>query len=214
MGKTDFKDELEGLHFDILNDYIEKGSTGDMPEEMLEYMDQLKFIQQRLDRVESPNNVMKSLLAFYPSLGGNMKKAQSRFNDALHFFHLDRDTSKDMWRNLLFEIGYKGIQLFIKTAKDPDAFLKLPDALKKLSELKGLHLPDETPIDPKLLEEKNVIYTLTPSDVGLPEANRQSIAAQIDQMPLKEDQKLKLKMDAGLETRAIFTFENEQTKDQ
>lgn len=204
-------DELEGLHFDILNDYIEKGNTEDMPEELIAYMKHLQFVQDRLGRVESPKNVIKSLRAFFPEL--TEITARSRFEDALKFFYLDDGSIKQMYNNVLFEICMKAIQLAVKTVKTPEQSLKIVDAVLKAKQVKGLDKDDDDPIDPRLLEEKIEIHTLTPGDVGLPEANKRIIAQQIDDMPLQEEQKLRIKMDAGVVPRQLLNWNNEQTED-
>ncbi|WP_422105582.1 hypothetical protein [Winogradskyella sp.] len=205
------KDELEGLHFDILNDYIEKGvAKEDMPAELILYMEQVQFAHNRLNRAESPQNVIKSLLAFYNDL--NPISAKSRLDDCLKFFYVDEIDNKRLWNNVLFEISMKAIQLAVKTVKSPETSLKIVDAIKKAQEVKYFGIEDDVDIDPRLLEEKIEIHTLTPSDVGLPEANKRIIANQIDQMPLLEEQKLRLKMDAGLEPKQILNW-HEQTED-
>ncbi|WP_044403403.1 hypothetical protein [Lacinutrix sp. Hel_I_90] len=201
------KSELEGLHYDILEDFIANGTSDDMDDDMMLYLEQLKFVHSRLHRVESPGNVVKSLRVFY-SL--DPKTALSRFNDALKFFYLDKEVSNDIYRSILFEIAMKAIQLAVKTADSPEVSLKIVDAVKKAGEIKGLHLPDKEEIPEGLLEEKVEIFTLTPGDLGLTEANRKQLAAQIDQMPLKEEQKLRIKQDASVEPREFFR-PNEQT---
>lgn len=211
MAKENLNDALEGLHLDILNDYIDKGKTDSMEPEMVEYMQQLQFIQQRLHRVESPANVVRSLMAFYPNL--NIVTARSRFNDALKFFYLDDETSDQAWNNYLFGIAMQSIELAARTVDTPEASLKIVDALAKARTIKGLDKDKGEPIDPRLLEEKIEIFTLTPSDVGLPEANKRLIAEQVDQFPIKEHEKLKIKMDAGVKPREIFNLKHEQTED-
>ena len=204
-------DELEGLHFDILNDFIEKGNTNNMPDELVLYMKQLQFVQDRIGRVESPKNVIKSLRAFFPEL--NEITAKSRLDDALKFFYLDEGMPKQVLNNVLFEICMKAIQLAVKTVKTPEQSLKIVDAVLKAKQVKGLDKDDEDPIDPRLLEEKIEIHTLTPSDVGLPEASKRVIAQQIDDMPITEAQKLRIKMDAGVEPRKVLEWNYEQTED-
>jgi len=214
MAEDPIKDAFEGIHLDVLNDYIEKGThQKDMEPEIITYMAQLEFIQKRLHRVESPNNVVKSLRAFYPDL--NLKQARSRFNDALHFFHLDDDTSKQAWNNYLFNVAMQAIELTIKSLGPDDDPLRVVDALLKAKTIKGLDKDEEDAVDPKLLEERYEIFSLTPSDLGLPEANRHVIADQIDQMPLQEQEKLKLKMEASAVDKRfdIFKKTNNGTKD-
>jgi len=213
MAKDNFKDALEGLHFDILNDYIEKGKTDAMEPEMVSYLEQLRFIQQRMHRVESPNNVIKSLVAFYPEL--NIITAKSRFTDALKFFCLDEDITNQAWNNYLFNIAMQAIELAVRTVDSPEASLKIVDALVKAKIIKGLDKDSDDLIDPRLLEEKVEIFTLTPSDVGLPEADKRIISEQIDQFPIKEHEKLRLKMDAGVskKPREIFKYKHGKTED-
>ena len=216
MAKKNFKSELEGLHFDILNDFIENGKADELDGDMLVYLEQLKFIQQRMHRVESPKNVIHSLMAFYPGL--NVITAKSRFDDALQFFYLDEDFSKQVWNNYLFEICMKAIQLAVRTVDSPEASLKIIDAVLKAKQVKGLDKDDDgDKVDPRLLLQKIEIHSLKPEDVGLVSANRQVLARQIDQLPLQEEQKLRLKMDAGVVPRELFNPmqqpDDEQTED-
>lgn len=211
MGVDSLKDELEGLHFDILNDYIEKGvPKEEMPDELILYMEQVQFAHNRVGRGASPQNVVNSLVAFYDDL--NPMTAKSRLDDCLKFFYVDEIDNKRIWNNVLFELSMKAIELAIKTVNSPETSLKIVDSIKKAQEVKYFGIEDDVEIDPRLLEEKVEIFTMTPSDVGLPEASKRVIAQQIDQMPLQEEQKLRLKMDAGLEPRQILNW-NEQTED-
>lgn len=211
MGIESLKDELEGLHFDILNDYIERGvAKEDMPSELILYMEQVQFVHSRLNRAQSPQNVINSLVAFYKDL--NPITAKSRLDDCLKFFYVDETDNKRLWNNVLFEISMKAIELAAKTVKSPETSLKIVDAVKKAQEIKYFGIEDDVEIDPRLLEEKIEIFTMTPSDVGLPEASKRIIAQQVDQMPLTEEQKLKIKMDAGVEPRQILNWNNEQTE--
>lgn len=206
MGDTD-KNSLEGIHLDVLNDYIEKGvHKDDMEPEIIEFIKQLEFIQTRFHRVESPNNVINSLRTFFPDL--SLSQAKSRFNDALLFFHLDDTTSKQAWNNYLFDKAMQAIELRIKTLGPDDDPLKIVEALLKAKTIKGLDKDDEHDVDPKLLEERYEIFTLNPSEVGLPVANRHIIAQQIDQFPIQENQKLKLKMESGVNKVRLDIFNN------
>lgn len=209
MGRSK-KSELEGLHFDILNDYIEKGKVNDLEPEMVEYLKQLEFIQQRLNRVNSPMNVINSLMAFFPEL--DAVTAKSRFDDALMFFHLDSDSRKQAWRNVLFEISMKAIELAVRTVKTPEAAIKIVDAVEKAAKIKGLHLPDKESIPEGVLTEKVEIHSLTPEDVGLESANRRRLAAIIDQLPVHEDLKIKFKMEGNLLPKERLIFD-EQAED-
>lgn len=216
MAKKNYKSELEGLHLDILNDFIEKGKVDQLDDDMVIYLEQLKFIQQRFGRVESPGNVISSLMAFYPEL--DIIDARSRFNDALQFFYLDETDSKEFYNNYLFEICMKAIQLAVATVDSPETALKIIDAVLKAKQVKGLDKDDDgNKVDPRLLKQKVEIHSLKPEDVGLKPANRQALARQIDQLPLQEEQKLKLKMEAGAIPRQIFNpmqqSYDEQTED-
>ncbi|TXE18624.1 hypothetical protein ES692_06155 [Psychroserpens burtonensis] len=214
MAEDNIKNAFEGIQMDVLNDYIEKGThQKDMEPEIVVYMSQLEFVQKRLHRVESPNNVVNSLKAFYPDL--SLHQAKRVFNDALQFFHLDDDTSKQAWNNYLFNMAMQAIELTVKSIGPDDDPLKIVDAILKAKMIKGLDKDQDAGVDPKLLEERYEIFSLTPSDLGLPEANRNILAAQIDQFPITENDKLKLKMEGGAVKKRyeILMKTNGKTKD-
>jgi len=201
MAKQKFS-ELEGEHFKILENFIKNGNTDKLDGEMVEYLEQLKFIQARLHRVDSPKNVIKTLMASFPGL--NITTATSRFNDALQFFYLDKDVSNDAWRNVLFEIGMKALSVIVQSAKKVEDMEAVISSIEKLSKIKGLHLPDKPEIPKGVLDEKVEIHTLTPEDVGLKSADKRLLAKQIDQLPVREDEKLRIKQEAGAEPREFF----------
>ena len=66
-------------------------------------------------------------------------------------------------------------------------------------------------------EKHNKCYDLSPESVGLPEANRQNMARQIDQMQdLPEGEKVRLRRDANIEDinfEEMLDDTQEKTKD-
>ena len=82
--------------------------------------------------------------------------------------------------------------------------------------IKQLDRPD--PVKPKELDEKPFkVYDLDPEKVGLPSANRNLLAAQIDSMPdIPSREKVRLKRDANvvdIDFEEMLDDQEEKTKD-
>lgn len=88
--------------------------------------------------------------------------------------------------------------------------------LVQAAKVKQLDKPD--PVKLKQVDEKPIKwYDLSPESVGLPAANRQNLARQIDQMQdLPEGEKVRLRRDANIEDinfEEMLDDTQEKTKD-
>ncbi|KAB8156146.1 hypothetical protein EZY14_002705 [Kordia sp. TARA_039_SRF] len=193
--------EFDITKYDLLEQYIESGTDDELDAEMSLYLEQLKFVQDRLHRVESPGNVVKSLRTFYDL---NYRQAKSIVDDALKFFHLDPVSNNEILRNLLFEIGMKALTVLVRTASEPKDMREVIKSLGDLAKIKGLDKPDKEEIPETLLTERIEVHSLTPEHVGLPSANRNTLASIIDQLPVEEEKKLEIKGHAGIEIPQLF----------
>ena len=100
----------------------------------------------------------------------------------------------------------------MKSAKDMEVYGNLTVQAAKI---KQLDKPD--PVKPKEIDDKPIkVYDLNPGAVGLPSANRQLLAAQIDAMqdiPMRE--KIRLKRDANIidvDIEEMLDDQEEKTK--
>ena len=132
-------------------------------------------------------------------------RARQMYSEAINLFYLCDSIENNAHRNMMYDNLMKAAQVVLQNATS-----------SKAAKIKQLDKPD--PIKPKEIDEKNIkLYDLDPGVVGLPSANRQLLAAQIDAMqdvPMRE--KRRLKRDANIidvNIEEMLDDQEEKTKD-
>ena len=206
MGKL--QSELEGMHYSILEDWVDKGRTEKFPEDiaddMAHYLKQLNFVNGLWNSCHSPQKIITKLILTFPEL--DKITAKSRFEDAMTWFYLDDKVKSDAWRNMIFEKHLKLVDAAILSAKSVDDYNKASLMLERAYKAKGLDKPEEDKIPESAFEKPIKIYSLDTGDFAdLPQStNRNLLAQYIDEMNLTEDQRLKIKQDADIVPKEIF----------
>lgn len=201
------KTELEGMHYSVLQDWVETGRKGNMPDEMVEYVQQLDLVRGLWYSCNTPYQIINKLQVHYPELDN--LTATSRFQDACCYFFLDDKIKQDSWRNMIFE---KHMQLYnaaVLSARSVDDYAKASGILERAYRAKRLHEKEEETIPEAAFTKPTKVYTLDTSDVGLPKANRNLLGEYIDQMLVTEEERLKIKQEASMEPKSIFDYDGE-----
>ena len=143
-------------------------------------------------------------------------RARQMYSEAINLFYLCDTIENDAHRNMMFDNLMKAAQVVLQnatSAKDMEVYGNLT---VQAARIKQLDKPD--PIKPKEMDEKPIkVYDLDPNAVGLPSANRNLLAAQIDGMqdiPARE--KTRLKRDANIidvDIEEMLDDQEEKTKD-
>ncbi|QQV89993.1 hypothetical protein M1M27_gp49 [Cellulophaga phage Ingeline_1] len=209
--KKKLQSELEGLHYSILQDWVDKGRSEQMPEEMILYLEQLNFANRLWDSCNTPRAIIKKLEITYPDL--DLLSAKSRFEDAMQWFYLDDKTPREVYRNMLFEKQLKLVDAAILSARTVDDYNKASLILQRAYVMKGLDKDEEDVIPDHAFDKPTKIYSLDTSDFAdLPQnTNRNRLGEYIDTMNLTEEQSLKIKQEAGIEPKELFgNYEQEE----
>lgn len=195
------EDEFEGLEYELLQEYIENGRTATMPSEMLTYLEQLEAVRGFHIRQKSTTFILNYLKDNY---GLSDYLARKRHSDALNFFYLSNEVKKDAWRNIYAEKLEKAAELTLataKTSKDLDVYKNIILAaanMRQLNEKEPEKLPEG------LYTKPIKIYETTVERLGLPKADRKTLARQIDAFEIPETERLRIKRDAQIEDTKIF----------
>ena len=201
------KYEFEGLHAEMLQDWLDTGSSSVLPDEMLEYLQQLDAVRGWFNSQKPKNAILKLLQAHYPKLTG--VTAKSRYNDALNHFYLDNQVKKEAWRNIYADLMDELRKATIMSARTPQDYKIAQGMVMDSAKIRGVFDPKEKELPSELFDKPIKIYTMNPEDVGLESANRNILAQQIEMFTLEESQKLLIKQDAGLEPKTLFNYEQE-----
>ncbi|UOY07716.1 hypothetical protein L0P88_03995 [Muricauda sp. SCSIO 64092] len=195
------------MHYAILEDWVDKGRTETLPEEMVTYLEQLTMVNQLWNACQTPNKIIQKLMASYPGL--NAKTARSRWEDACTWFYLDDQVKKDAWRNMLFEKQLKLADAIITGAQKNEDYDLASKVLERAAKVKRLDQKEEEVIPQEAFTKRIKIFdsdTLQFEDLP-PPANRKLLAEYIDKVNIEELQKVKLKQDAGIEPKELFNHE-------
>lgn len=196
--------ELEGMHYSILEDWVDKGKKETLPEEMVLYLEQITMVNTLWNSCNSPQRIVSKLMLSYPSL--NAKTAKSRVDDAFTWFYLDDTVKKDAYRNMLFDKMLKLADATILSARSSDDYNKASLILQRAYFVKQLDKDEVEEIPASVFEKRINIFSLDVTDfIDLPEVqDRNLLAEHIDQMNLTEEQTLRIRRDAGLEPKELF----------
>ena len=197
------ENELEGVHYSMLQEYLETGNTGLVENsEMILYLEQLDKVRGWHYSLMTESKVLKALKLDYPSM--SLKVAKTRYADAINYFYGDTTIKKTAYRNMIADEMYKAYTAAILSAKETKDYKTAVDILYRSIEVRGSMEAEPDVLPDHLLERKTPIYVLNPELVGLPKANRNILAEQIDSMPITELKKSELKQHAGIETINLF----------
>ena len=217
MAKKKIQTELEGLHYSILEDWVDKGRTEKFPqdiaEDMAHYLKQLNFVNGLWNSCHTPQKIIAKLILTYPEL--DKTTAKSRFEDAMNWFFMDDKVKADAYRNMIFEKQLQLVDAAILSAKSVDDYNKASLMLERAYKAKGLDKTEEDKIPDNAFDKPIKIYSLDTGDFAdLPQnSNRNLLAQYIDEMNLTEEQRLKIKQDADIVPKEIFPDYEQKEED-
>jgi hypothetical protein len=189
--------DLEGMHYEMLMEWLNTGKSKAMPDEMLLYLEQINKARGWKESLLNENAIVKALMADYPEL--TRTAAKTRYKDAYNYYYLDDTVKKEAHINWYASLLDKLISATIKSAKEPkdyDIARKLIESIittRKLLEDKIQEIPGHA------LEYKQPIFVMDPTLVELPKTNRDTLKKQIQAFRIKEKEKQEAFMDAGVE---------------
>lgn len=213
MSRKKLQSELEGLHYTILEEWVDKGRTENLPEEMATYLEQLNFVNGLWNSCHTPQKIIDKLIITYPGL--DKISAKSRFEDAVNWFYLDDQVKREAWRNLIFEKMLKLVDAAIISAVSVNDYNKASLMLQRAYLVKGLDKEEKEKIPEEAFQKPIKIYSDNVSDFeDLPDTTNRNILAQyVDQMLLQEDEKLRIKQEMGIEPKVLFATNEHQEED-
>ena len=204
---------FETSYFDRLQDYLASGCTEDITDEELDYYNVL-YALIGVNRKYGKDSAVAFLRHEPFNLG--LKRAREMYNEAVNLFFADDTIQNVAHRNMLYDNLMKAAQVTMTSATSSKDIEVYGDLLFKAWKIKQLDKPDPEQLEePK--EKAIKIYSLTSESVGIQQANRQLLAAQIDNIPdITEREKERLRRDARIVDVDFIDMLNDQeekTKD-
>lgn len=187
--------EDEGA-FERIQDYIAGGSKGNLSQKEQVYIDLLTMIYS-LDGQWGKRRTIK-LLTSKP-LSFSYEQASNMYAEAIEMFFANRKVSKEAMRAKMADQYDTLYALAMQNARTTKDFEIAAGILS--SKAKVLRLDQD---DPQQLPAENYskqfrVLSLSPEVIGLPRANRDELARQIDGIVAPEAVKKRLRVDAGID---------------
>lgn len=182
--------------FDKLQDYAQEGFKGELSDYEQEYYQAL-YTQLGVYRKYGRSAAIHFLMRM--PFNCSRKTATRMLDEAVNLFYAEDNVKRSAWRNLMFEEMRNAALSILKTdgitPDDMETYRRLMESAYKF---KQLDQPDvEEPDDEKRHKEIKV-YELSGKRLGLPNIDRHEVASLIDSLNVNEEQKERLKRDAGV----------------
>lgn len=187
--------EDEGA-FERIQDYIAGGSKGNLSQKEQVYIDLLTMIYS-LDGQWGKRCTIKFLTS--KPFSFSYEQASNMYAEAIEMFFANRKVSKEAMRAKMADQYDTLYALAMQNARTTKDFEIAAGILS--SKAKVLRLDQD---DPQQLPAENYskqfrVLSLSPEVIGLPRANRDELARQIDGIVAPEAVKKRLRVDAGID---------------
>lgn len=194
--------EDEGA-FERIQDYIAGGSKGNLSQKEQVYIDLLTMIYS-LDGQWGKRRTIKFLTS--KPFSFSYEQASNMYAESIEMFFANRKVSKQAMRAKMADQYDTLYALAMQNARTTKDFEIAAGILS--SKAKVLRLDQD---DPQQLPAENYskqfrVLSLSPEVIGLPRANRDELARQIDGIVAPEAVKKRLRVDAGIDDLDIVKF--------
>lgn len=187
--------ETQGA-FERIQDYVASGCKGDLSQKEQIYIDLLTMVYS-LDGQFGKRKTIKFLTS--KPFCFSYEQASNMYAEAVEMFFANRKISKDAMRAKMADQFDSLYSLTIQIARTAKDFEIAAGILSKKAQV--LQLDKE---DPEVLPSENYqkqfrVLSLSPEVIGLPRANRDELARQIEGIVAPEAVKKRLRVDAGID---------------
>lgn len=182
--------------FERLQEYIASGSPGTLSENEQRYIDLLVLIYS-MDGQHGKRKTIRFLTR--PPFGFTYNRASDLYAEAVEMFFANRKVSKDALRAKMADQFDTLYALTMAAAKTPKDYEIAANILAQKGKIQRLDQDDPAVLPSDQYQKRFRLLSLTPEVIGLTPANRDVLAAQIDQTLEPDSVKRRLRMEAGIE---------------
>jgi hypothetical protein len=181
----------------------------DSPDNMLALIDadfeQVEFIRELFANYSSKAQIIDRIRQKWSTL--RPYEAERLFNEVVNFYYVNNNEVKtEAWKNIYAERLDNLFLLCFNTNDFETARRCLIDA----ANLRGVNKEKPQQIPVEILDRRPILYSIKITDLGLTAANRNELAAEIDNYEIPEKDKLRLRRDAMIEDIIFEMAENVQ----
>lgn len=182
--------------FDKLQDYAQEGFKGELSEYEQEYYQAL-YTQLGVYRKYGRSAAIHFLMR--QPFNCSRKTATRMLDESVNLFYAQDNVKRSAWRNLMFEEMRNAALSILKTdGITPDDMETYRRMMESAYKFKQLDQPDTEENDNENRLQRFPIFELSGKRLGLPNIDRNEVASLIDGLNVSEDDKERLKRDAGV----------------
>ena len=183
--------------------YIDGGCKTDLsPGEQI-YIDLLVMIYS-LDGQHGKRNTIRFLTR--QPFGFTYARASELYAEAIEMFFANRQVSKDAMRAKVADQFDTLHAAAVATAKSTRDYEVAANILAQKAKILRLDQPDPETLPPSQYQKQFRVLSLSPESIGLPPANRDILAAQIDSRGLDSSVRRRLRQEAGIDDVEIIEY--------
>lgn len=179
-----------------IQDYISKGSIGDLSIGERNYIDALTLIYS-LDGQYGKRKTIQFLTKQPIKL--SYEKASKMYSEAVELFYCNRQISRNALRAKTAERFDSLYAAVIATAKTPKDYEIAGNLLLQQAKVLRLDQPDPQVLPAEQYQKQFRLLSLDSETIGLSPANRDILSAQIEELGVSDRVKKRLRSEAGIE---------------
>ncbi len=189
--------DFKKSYFDELQDHIQSGSKEELSDEATKYLDIL-FLLNGLNRKYGKEHAISFIQSKPFEI--SYRRARTMFDESINLFYSDDNIEPKAHKNMLYDRMISAAAVVLATADCPKDMEVYADIMFKAWKMKGLDQPEPQKIPEGLYKKPIKVYSLNPETIGLPQADRNELAVLIDNMEVANDDTIRLKQDAQVES--------------
>lgn len=187
--------------FSRVQSYIASGSRGELSENESLYIDLLTIVYS-FDSRYGKRKTIKFLTS--APFDFSYERAANVYAEAVELFYCNRNISRDALREKAADQYDALYHLALDAAKTTKDYAVASDILTQKAKVLNLDKPDPVKLPEAQYQKQYRLLSISPETIGLPAANRDELAGQIDALEdVPAVEKERLRMEASIEDMDI-----------
>lgn len=182
--------------FERIQDYIAGGCKGKLSQKEQVYIDMLTMIYS-LDGRWGKRKTIRFLIS--KPFNFSYEQASNMYAEAVEMFFANRKISKEAMRSKIADQYDTLYSLAVQNARSTKDFEIAAGILSKKAQMLQLDRDDPDVLPAENYQRQFRVLSLSPEVIGLPRANRDELARQIDGIVAPDAVKKRLRADAGID---------------
>lgn len=182
--------------FERIQDYISSGSKGNLSQKEQVYIDLLTMVYS-LDGQWGKRRTIKFLTS--KPFSFSYEQASNMYAEAVEMFFANRKVSKEAMRAKMADQYDTLYSLAMQNARTTKDFEIAAGILSSKAKVLQLDKDDPEQLPAENYRKQFRVLSLSPEVIGLPRANRDELARQIDGIVAPDAVKKRLRVDAGID---------------